>query len=262
MAIDLDKCIGCQACSLACRQENNIAAAGPAESDRGRFIFWNEVLYHTEGEYPHTYATWVPRPCMHCENTPCLKVCPVGATYRDDEGIVLVNYDRCIGCRYCAQACPYGARYFNWHAPNHRTTLAESLNPEVPVRPKGVMEKCTFCKQCIERAKSRKVGKSEEEKEFSPLVPFMEGFDNTCSSRCHEHPEVVQERDPGYDYIPVPACVQTCPVGARHFGDLNDPESEVSRLKRSPRAFHLLEHLGTEPKTFYLQRGEWHAEQA
>jgi Fe-S-cluster-containing hydrogenase component 2 len=116
MVIDLDKCIGCQSCTAACRAENNVPFAGPEQAEQGRAIFWHEVLFRIEGEYPHVSATIIPRPCFHCENPPCVKVCPVGATYkREEDGLVLQRYERCIGCRYCAVACPYGVRYFRWY---------------------------------------------------------------------------------------------------------------------------------------------------
>jgi molybdopterin-containing oxidoreductase family iron-sulfur binding subunit len=184
--------------------ENNVPFAGQEETEAGRAIFWNEVIVDVGGKYPDVKASIVPRPCFHCENPPCVKVCPVGATYRDEEsGLVLQLYDRCIGCRYCTVACPYGARYFNWYAPVFPAGTERYLNPDVPVRPKGVVEKCLY-----------------------------------CSHR-----------------LPIPACVQACSSGARYFGDLDDPDSEVATLARSPRAIRLLEDLGTEPNCIYLKEG-------
>ncbi len=203
MVIDLDRCVACQACTAACRAENNVPFAGPEDSDLSRAIFWHDVLSEVEGEYPNLRGTFIPRPCMHCENPPCVRVCPVGATYQNEEGLVLQRYDRCIGCRYCMVACPYAVRYFNWRAPEMTDGMDRYLNPDIPIRPKGIVEKCTF-----------------------------------CSHR-----------------LPVPACNQACPGNARTFGDLDDPDSVVSELARSPRAFRLLEDLGTEPKVYYLREG-------
>lgn len=203
MVIDLDRCVACQACTAACRAENNVPFAGPEDSDLSRAIFWHDVLSEVEGEYPNLRGTFIPRPCMHCENPPCVRVCPVGATYQNEEGLVLQRYDRCIGCRYCMVACPYAVRYFNWGAPEWTDGMDRYLNPDIPIRPKGIVEKCTF-----------------------------------CSHR-----------------LPVPACNQACPGNARTFGDLDDPDSVVSELARSPRAFRLLEDLGTEPKVYYLREG-------
>ena len=203
MVIDLDRCVACQACTAACRAENNVPFAGPEDSDLSRAIFWHDILSEVEGEYPNLRGTFIPRPCMHCENPPCVRVCPVGATYQNEEGLVLQRYDRCIGCRYCMVACPYAVRYFNWGAPEWTDGMDRYLNPDIPIRPKGIVEKCTF-----------------------------------CSHR-----------------LPVPACNQACPGNARTFGDLDDPDSVVSELARSPRAFRLLEDLGTEPKVYYLREG-------
>lgn len=204
MVIDLDKCTSCQACTIACRMENNVPFAGKELADADRAITWNEVLVHVEGEYPNVKASVIVRPCFHCEHPPCTKVCPVNATYKDeDSGLVLQRYDRCIGCRYCAVACPYGARYFNWYQPEWPPGTERYQNPDVPLRPKGVVEKCLYC---VHR-------------------------------------------------LPVPACVQACSSGARYFGDLDDPDSEVSQLARSPRAVRLLEDLGTEPNCIYLKEG-------
>lgn len=204
MVIDLDKCSGCQSCTLACRMENNVSFVGPEQADEGRAIFWNEVYSHVEGEYPEVRLSMVPRPCFHCENPPCVKVCPVGATYVDEEnGLVLQRYERCIGCRYCAVACPYGVRYFNWREPEWPAGTARYQNPDVPLRPKGIVEKCIYC---VHR-------------------------------------------------LPIPACVQACSSGARYFGDLEDPTSQVAQLARSPRAVRMLEDLGTEPKCIYLKEG-------
>jgi Fe-S-cluster-containing dehydrogenase component len=223
MVIDLDKCFACQSCTLACRMENNTPVAGPDQSSRGRAILWNEVLPFVEGEYPQVTMTLIPRPCQHCDNPPCIKVCPVKATYKNDEGIVLVDYNRCIGCRFCTVACPYQVRYFNWYKPEWPEALREHLNPdpEVAPRPKGVVEKCTFCIQRLRKA---------QEKAEAEGRPFT-----------------------ATDYTP--ACVQTCTGHARYFGDLDDPDSLVSQLAASPRAFRLLEEMGTEPKVYYLKQG-------
>jgi Fe-S-cluster-containing dehydrogenase component len=223
MVIDLDKCFACQSCTLACRMENNTAVAGPDQAARDRAILWNEVLPFVEGEYPKVQVLLVPRPCQQCDNPACIRVCPVRATYKNDEGVVLVDYDRCIGCRMCTVACPYQVRYFNWYRPEWPEALRRHLNPdpEVAPRPKGVVEKCTFCVQRRRKA---------EEKALAEGRPFQ-----------------------ATDYQP--ACVQTCTGHARYFGDLDDPKSLVYQLSRSPRAFRLLEEMGTQPKVYYLKQG-------
>lgn len=237
MVIDLDKCVACQGCSIACRMENNIPVVEPAQAEMGRSILWNDVFPNpvnpTEetGEYPHVQTRFLTRPCMHCENPPCVKVCPVQATYQDDEGLVRQNYERCIGCRFCTVACPYGVRYFNWYEPKWSPEMARHITPDAvvgrdslegpAVRPKGVVEKCTYCIHRLHKARERAAA---EGREF----------------RADEY---------------VPACVQTCTGKARFFGDLDDPESTVSILAKSSRAFRLLEDVGTHPKTVYLREG-------
>ncbi|MDR7522894.1 MAG: 4Fe-4S dicluster domain-containing protein [Armatimonadota bacterium] len=234
MVIDLDKCTACQACVAACRAENNVPFAGPEEAERGRAIFWMELLTHLDGDYPNVRAQFVPRPCMHCDEPPCVQVCPVGATYKREDGLVIQDYDRCIGCRYCMVACPYGARHFNWLAPRWPTPMARALNPDTgPRRPRtggrqgpevrfrGVVEKCTFCIHRLEQARRRVEAEGR------------------------------QLRDGDY----VTACTQTCPAKAIAFGDLDDPTSEVHRLAHSRRAIRLLEELGTRPRVYYLTGG-------
>ncbi len=221
MVIDLDKCTGCQACSVACRMENNIPFAGPEQAELSRVKWWHKVLRFVEGEYPNVHVTFMPRPCQHCDKPPCVNVCPVGATYKDEDGAVRMNYDRCVGCRFCASTCPYAARHFNWYDPDFPDEIRAALNPDVPVRPRGVVEKCTFCIHRLEKAKRKAAEEGRE------LV--------------------------NAELVNLPACNEICPASARYFGDLDDPESTVSRLAHSSRAFRLLEELGTFPKVFYLK---------
>lgn len=222
MAIDLDRCTACQACVLACKAENNVPYVEPGEAARGRILSWMDMVTEVTGRYPRVHTRYLPRPCLHCDEPPCTKVCPVYATYRDPEGIVAQNYGRCIGCRFCMAACPYSAKYFNWYLYSNRDDLRSHRNPDVALRPKGVVEKCTFCVHRLQKARDRvrAEGRELEEGDF------------------------------------IPACAQTCPAGAITFGDLEDPESAVSRLHKSPRAFRLLEELGTRPKVVYLIEGE------
>lgn len=209
MALDLNKCIGCRRCAYACVLENNIG--------RNLGIQWIKIAELPEGSFELSEANYdyeiapkegmyyMPIACMHCENPPCVHVCPVGATWKEPDGIVVIDYDKCIGCRYCMAACPYFARRFNWAKPE---IPPDQLNPNMHYlgnrpRPAGVVEKCTWCIQRV--------------------------------------------RDGG-----VPACVEACPVGARHFGNLLDPDSSINYILNNYQVFKLKGELGTEPKFFYF----------
>lgn len=218
MVIDLDKCSGCQVCVVACATENNTPLGSQKEAAMGRLIRWLQLLPQIEGEYPHITAKLIPIMCQQCEKPPCTYVCPVSATYPNPDGVVAQIYWRCIGCRYCVNACPYTIKWFNWFKPTWPKGLSQATNPDVELRDKGVTEKCCFCYHRLQRAKER---------------AKVEGRQLRQS-----------------DYIP--ACAEACPTEAIVFGDLKDPDSEVSRLARSPRAFILLEELGTKPKVIYL----------
>jgi Fe-S-cluster-containing dehydrogenase component len=222
MVIDLDRCTACQACVVACQAENNLPPPTVEDARHGRSITWMELTPFVEGEYPQVKMRLLPRPCMHCDNPPCVKVCPVGATYKSEEGIVGQIFSRCIGCRYCTTACPYTVRYFNWSEPQWPEPMKKGLNPDVSVRPKGVVEKCTFCHHRLIRARDRAAY------EGRPLRPG--------------------------EYVP--ACAEACPANAITFGDLDDPSSEVSHQAHSRRAYQLMEDLGTEPKVIYLREKE------
>jgi len=203
MVIDQSKCTGCNYCTLACRAHNDVSPD----------ISWNEVTQMGE---VNGHIVYLPRPCMHCEHAPCVEVCPVGASYYRDDGIVMMDYDKCIGCRYCMVACPYNARSFNWESfEGKNPAVPEWGSPEVERRPRGVPEKCSFCYQRIDRGIS--LG----------LIP-------------------------GQDPDATPACCVACPTGARIFGDLNDPNSNVNQTLRQHPSYRLRENLGTAARVYYI----------
>ena len=222
MVIDLNKCTGCGDCIAACKLENNVAIVDPSEANEGRVMFWMEMVTMYEGEFPNLKVKRFPKPCFHCENPPCTKVCPVHATYKNEEGLVGQIYHRCIGCRYCMAACPYTAKVFNWYQPEWIPEFKQCANPDVSLRDAGVVEKCSFCSHRLIKVKE---------------MTDLEGRD-------------IQDGD----YIP--ACAESCPADAIYFGDLENKESKVYNLSRSSRAKREMENLGTEPKVIYLSKRE------
>ena len=223
MVIDLDRCTACGNCVAACHQENNLTAAGREQTvEHSRAFHWLRLIREVSGSYPDIRTRILPQPCFHCDNPPCVRVCPVRATYLSEEGIVGQVYSRCIGCRYCMAACPYNAKVFNWYEPEWPGDTRLKANPDVSRRPKGVVEKCTFCHHRIIRVREQ---------------ARLEGRE-------------VRDGDV------TPACAESCPAQAITFGDLDDRESRVSRATHSPRAFGLHDDIGTRPKVIYLAETE------
>jgi molybdopterin-containing oxidoreductase family iron-sulfur binding subunit len=222
MAVDLDRCVGCGACAVACSAENNVAVVGREQVLRGREMAWLRIERYFEpvDSGGGIALRFLPMLCQHCDNAPCESVCPVFAPHHSQDGLNNQIYNRCIGTRFCSQNCPYKVRRFNWFTFTHAEPLNWQLNPDVTVRQKGVMEKCSFCVQRIKAARLK--AKFEERKVRDGEV--------------------------------TPACAQTCPAGAFTFGNLNDPQSRISKLIRDPRTYQVLEHLNTKPAVFYLKR--------
>lgn len=221
MTIDLDRCTGCEACVTACKAENNLPIVGEKALAQGREIQWIRIERYWEGEYPNAKLSFIPMLCQHCEAAPCETVCPVTATYHNQDGLNAQIYNRCIGTRSCAVYCPYEVRYFNYNDHHWDPPLDQQLNPDVTVREKGVMEKCTFCIQRIRQAKD------------------LAKDDGRRRVRDGE----VQ-----------PACVQACPAEALVFGDRKDTASRVSASMSDPRAYRVLDELNTRPSVIYLKK--------
>ena len=228
MAVDTDRCTGCQACVIACQAENNVPLNTEDIFKQRRAVVWMRIERYWEGleeaeatdDPSHVKAKFLPLMCQHCDNAPCEPVCPVYATYHNMEGLNVQIYNRCIGTRFCANNDPYNVRFFNFWQPVWPESMQNQLNPDVSIRSRGIMEKCTFCVQRIRRGERK--AKFENRKAKDGEI--------------------------------TPACVQSCPTNALTFGDIKDPNSRVSKLKDDPRHYRLLEELGTEPNVIYLAR--------
>jgi Fe-S-cluster-containing dehydrogenase component len=219
MVVDLDRCIGCNACAAACYAENNVGIVGPERIRQGREMAWLSIERYLDEETMKK-VTFLPMLCQHCDNAPCESVCPVFAPHHSKEGLNNQIYNRCIGTRFCSQNCPYKVRRFNWFDWNWPKPIHLQLNPDVTVRSKGVMEKCSFC---VQRIKETHGVAKDEKREIR-------------------------------DGEVQPACVQTCPTRALVFGNLMDHNSQVRRLVEDRRAYQAMGYLNTKPAVIYLKK--------
>ncbi|MEZ0369732.1 MAG: 4Fe-4S dicluster domain-containing protein, partial [Candidatus Sericytochromatia bacterium] len=228
MAIDMNKCSGCNACIVACNIENNVPVVGPDQVDRGREMHWLRLDRYYSGPAEDPKVSLQMMLCQHCDNAPCEIVCPVNATNHSPDGLNQMAYNRCVGTRYCSNNCPYKVRRFNffdyrdhiWGAHYRKETFHLMHNPEVTVRSRGVMEKCTFCVQRIMWARQEAIREKRE----------LKGSDVTV------------------------ACQEVCPSEAIYFGDSNDPDSTVSRYRKHVTGYHVLEEINARPNVTYVAK--------
>ena len=239
MVIDIDRCTGCQACVIACQAENNIPVNEKMDFLSRRAKQWIRIDRFWEGEYPNIKARFIPVLCQHCENAPCEPVCPVFATYHNNEGLNVQVYNRCVGTRYCANNCPYQVRFFNFWHPTWPASFENYLNPDVTARSRGITEKCTFCVQRLRRGELK--------------------VERTEGGRLND--QNMAERNF------LPACAQACPTNALTFGDQMDTSAKIGPYfkdvndhdihhehDRTTRSYLLLEELGTKPSVIYLKK--------
>ena len=248
MVIDTTACVGCNACVVACQAENNIPVVGKSEVIREREMHWIRIDDYFTGspENPEVYHQ--PVPCMHCEDAPCEVVCPVGATTTSPEGVNEMTYNRCIGTRFCSNNCPYKVRRFNFLLYSDYSKDSRSLqyNPDVSVRSRGVMEKCTYCIQRIDRTRI------EAQRETTDLRVLADRATNDADKA--QLTALADDRMRSVVNRLETACQQSCPTRAIAFGDVADPTSVVSALKREPANYVLLRELTAKPRTSYLAK--------